>query len=175
MFINETSYINCDNRLLSPYLDKTPDLAHSSHRATRGGVHVKRALTKVNLLHCLPLILSSFALSPVHAVEKGYIDAVQADLDEFTSGKFEPPPESTWVGSLENQTGGSSNSFNKLKNFSSYVKEKSPGSYIFYAKLPTSYQIRLQQEYLATGDIEQLKRNIFKYSREVKKQKRYAR
>ncbi|MET0026816.1 MAG: hypothetical protein ABW101_04200, partial [Candidatus Thiodiazotropha sp.] len=101
-----------------------------------------------------------------------YIDAVTADVEEFSTGSFNPPEESPWVAKIAGQSAAGGSPQEKLEDFSSFIKEKSPGSYIFYSKLPKEYQTRLHQDYLATGDLEKIKQDIFKYSREVKRQNR---
>jgi hypothetical protein len=57
----------------------------------------------------------------------------------------------------------------RIWSISRYIQSKSPGSYIFYKKLPTDYQQRLHRDYLATGDLDRIKQDIFKYTREVKR------
>ena len=133
---------------------------------------MEQSLSRKHFLSYLPFIICASTLSPLQAAESGYIDAIQADHEEFTTGEFKPPAESSWVGSLSSQTESHKLTYETLEDFSSFLKEESPGSFIFYTKLPETYQSRLHREYLATGNLEELKQNIFKYSSEVKKQNR---
>ncbi len=103
------------------------------------------------------------------AVDSGYVDAVEADLAEFTTGTFKAPPDSTWVGAEADAAGGAAPAVGDLDGFSSFLRSKSPGSFIFYKKLPVEYQEQLHQDYLATGDLERIKADIFKYTRETKR------
>ena len=107
----------------------------------------------------------------LYAVQSGYLDAIKADFDEFNSGVFEPPPESTWIGSLSTDNSNAGLTYENLQDFSLFLKEVSPGSFIFYNKLPTQYKNQLHQQYLKTGNLDEIKKNIFKYSSEIKKQK----
>ena len=102
---------------------------------------------------------------PALALDDGYIDAIEADVAEFTTKEFSPPAESSWLGSED----GEAAQLADLAGFSSFLQKKSPGSYIFYKKLPTEYKEQLHQDYLATGDLERIKSDIFKYTREVKR------
>ncbi len=125
------------------------------------------------LLLCLPSLLALSVHSPsTHADVNGYIDAVKADAEEFSTGNFTPPEDSPWVANISAQSTAGETPESKLEDFSNFLKEKSPGSYIFYSKLPKDYQTRLHQEYQATGDLEKTKQDIFRYSREVKRNNR---
>jgi hypothetical protein len=111
------------------------------------------------------LLIGSLQATTAHAVDPGYLTAVEADVAEFTSKEFQPPPDSTWLGSKDSEAAQLAD----LKGFSSFLRSKSPGSYIFYNKLPTEYQELLHKDYLATGDLDRVKQDIFKYTREMKK------
>jgi hypothetical protein len=112
------------------------------------------------------LLLGVAQIPSVLALDSGYIEAVKADMSEFTTKEFQAPENSKWMGS---DGGEEAAELNDLAGFSSYLQKKSPGSYIFYKKLPTEYQERLHQDYLATGDLDRIKQDIFKYTREAKK------
>ncbi|MEJ2694947.1 MAG: hypothetical protein P8166_18525 [Candidatus Thiodiazotropha sp.] len=111
------------------------------------------------------LLLSSFLFFPAWAVDPGYLETVEADVAEFTSQEFQPPADSTWLGGGEQEASPALD----LAGFASYLQDKSPGSYIFYMKLSFDYQERLHKDYLATGDLDRIKEDIFKYTREMKK------
>lgn len=115
------------------------------------------------LLACCVLIFS------VEAADNGYIEAVKADVAEFTTSEFQPPADSSWTGTIDNQSKTRGELLVELEDFSKFLKDKSPGNFIFYTKLPEDYKKRLHQEYLATGNLDQIKNNIFKYSRDIKK------
>ena len=104
----------------------------------------------------------------LQAAESDYIDAVEADVKEFSTHEFQAPPGSTWLGSADAALSGIQSG--TLDGFSRFLSIKSPGSHIFYRKLPKVYQEQLHSDYLATGDLERIKEDIFKYSREVKRQ-----
>jgi hypothetical protein len=109
-------------------------------------------------------------LLPLHASESEYLDAIKADYEEFTTGMFEIPPDSTWISSLDSQTESHNLAYKKLEDFSTFLKEQSPGSFIFYNKLPKAYQSQLHQDYLKTGNLDEIKQSIFKYTDELKNQ-----
>jgi hypothetical protein len=110
------------------------------------------------------LLLGTAHIPSVLALDPGYIEAVKADVSEFTTQEFQAPENSAWLGSGDSAAAELAD----LPGFSSYIQKKSPGSYIFYKKLPTEYQQRLYQDYLATGDLDRIKQDIFKYTREVR-------
>ncbi|MBW9256951.1 MAG: hypothetical protein K1566_00365 [Candidatus Thiodiazotropha sp. (ex. Lucinisca nassula)] len=115
-------------------------------------------------------LLSSLSIgNQLHAMQSGYLDAVKADYNEFNSGTFEPPAESTWIGSLSADADSARLSYDNLQDFSLFLKEASPGSFIFYNKLPDRYKDQLHQHYLKSGNLDEIKKDIFNYSREVKK------
>lgn len=102
----------------------------------------------------------------LQAAQTDYLDAVKADMQEFTTHEFKAPADSTWVGSTDEALSGGE--LSTLEGFSQFLRSKSPGSHIFYKKLPQAYQEQLRTDYLATGDLERVKEDIFKYTREVK-------
>jgi hypothetical protein len=98
-------------------------------------------------------------------VDSSYINAIEADVAEFTTNEFHPPADSNWLGNTDSDT----TQLKDLNSFSEYLKNKSPGSYIFYTTLPREYKERLHKDYLLTGDLDRIKQDIFKYTREAKK------
>jgi hypothetical protein len=111
------------------------------------------------------VLLLMASMGNAHALNQGYLDAVRADVKEFSSHEFEAPADSDWLGGEENL----SSQLTDLKGFSEFIRTKSPGSYIFYIKLADEHKKKLHQDYLSTGDIHRLKQDIFKYTREMKK------
>ncbi|WP_316365598.1 hypothetical protein [Candidatus Thiodiazotropha sp. CDECU1] len=118
---------------------------------------------RIALSCCLSIFLCQSGKA--FGIDAGYIDAVEADVAEFTTNEFNPPADSSWLGSADSE----STKLMDLNGFSDHLQNKSPGSYIFYKKLPGEYKERLLKDYLATGDLERVKQDIFKYTREVKK------
>ena len=110
------------------------------------------------------LLAGSFSL-PSEALDTGYIEAVKADAAEFQSGEFVPPEGSGWLGASLSD----SIKMADLAGFSEFLQSKSPGSFIFYKKLPAEYKEQLHKDYLATGDLDRIKQDIFKYNRQLKK------
>jgi hypothetical protein len=127
------------------------------HRRVAGALAARCVLLSLGWLYGLN----------TQAAEAGYVEAVEADAAEFATHEFQAPAGSTWTGSAnaEGEGGGQSGS---LEGFSKFLLAKSPGSHIFYRKLPYAYQKKLHQDYLATGDLERIKDGIFKYTRELK-------
>jgi hypothetical protein len=121
-------------------------------------------------LFLLSLLLGLAINNPLNAMESSYLDAVIADYDEFNNGTFEAPIESTWIGSLSSDNSTSNQAYEKLQDFSLYLKEESPGTFIFYDNLPAKYKNQLHQQYLKTGNLDEIKKDIFKYSNEIKQQ-----
>jgi hypothetical protein len=115
------------------------------------------------LLTC-HLSIGFFLSGTALAVDTGYIDAIEADVAEFTTNEFHPPVDSDWLGNVDSE----STQLMDQDGFSDYLRNKSPGSFIFYKKLPGEYKVRLLKDYLATGDFDRIKQDIFKYTHEVK-------
>ncbi len=125
---------------------------------------MESVMTRWLTICCGSLLMGSVSL-PAMALEPGYIGAVEADVAEFTSGEFVPPENSTWLGTNSKETSQMAD----LDGFSKFLQDKSPGSFIFYKKLPIEYKEQLQKDYLATGDLDRIKDDIFKYTRQLKK------
>jgi hypothetical protein len=131
---------------------------------------------RLTIPHRERLIFSLFLIlmnvnGALFANDSDYLEAIKADYEEFDTGVFIPPPGSSWVSTRNNGSGLPSLSHEKLEDFSSFLREESPGSFIFFDKLPKQYQTQLHQNYLETGNLDEIKKNIFKYSSELKKQK----
>lgn len=148
-----------------------PGLSSPAHRNTR-----RYPVRQTTNRHCcyryLALLFCLNFCAQLNASERDYQEAIIADYEEFSSGVFTPPSDSPWINSPGNNPDNNIPSYENLEDFSAFVKKESPGSFIFYNKLPKNYQNRLHQEYLKTGNLEEIKKNIFKYSSEVKKQNR---
>ncbi|MES9833975.1 MAG: hypothetical protein ABW139_17190 [Candidatus Thiodiazotropha sp. DIVDIV] len=125
-------------------------------------------LASALLLGLLTILLF---LNHAYAIDSGYVDAVKADAAEFSTNEFLPPANSMWLGDDENESA----QLVDLQGFSEFISSKSPGSYIFYKKLNDKYRKKLHQDYLATGDLDRVKQDIFKYTKEMKKQSRTSR
>ncbi|MCG7872539.1 MAG: hypothetical protein N0C81_02325 [Candidatus Thiodiazotropha lotti] len=129
-----------------------------------------RQIKLIQSLFLLSLLSSLSIGNQLHAMQSEYVDAIKADYHEFNSGTFEPPPELTWVGAVSTDTSNAGLAYENLQDFSLFLKEASPGSFIFYNKLPDQYKDQLHQQYLKTGNLDEIKKDIFKYSSEIKKQ-----
>ncbi|MEJ2620084.1 MAG: hypothetical protein P8163_07430 [Candidatus Thiodiazotropha sp.] len=116
----------------------------------------------------LSLLLSMALSNPLNAMQSGYLDAIKADYDEFNSGIFELPAESSWIGSEISDGSNGSLSYEKLHDFALFLKQASPGSFIFFNILPDKYKNQLHQQYLKTGNLDKIKQDIFIYSNELK-------
>jgi hypothetical protein len=114
----------------------------------------------------LGLLAATASLSRAYALDPGYIEAVKADAEEFTTHEFHAPADSTWLGDTDNRSAQLAD----LQGFSEYIRSKSPGTYIFYQQLTDEYRSKLHQDYLSTGDLDRVKQDIFKYMREIKQQ-----
>ncbi|MES9972268.1 MAG: hypothetical protein ABW092_19720 [Candidatus Thiodiazotropha sp.] len=98
-------------------------------------------------------------------IDSSYIESIEADVAEFTTNEFNPPADSSWLGNKDSETTKQMD----LNGFSDHLQDKSPGSFIFFEKLSNEYKQRLLKDYLATGDLERVKQDIFKYTRAMKK------
>lgn len=98
------------------------------------------------------------------ASQQDYIEAIEADVDEFTSGTFDPPKGSKWVDTGLGDNGGAAKKTETLETFAEFLKNESPGTYIFYKKLPLEFKQKVLEEYLAIGDIERTKKSILRYA-----------
>ncbi len=101
---------------------------------------------------------------PVIASQKAYIEAIEADVDEFSSGTFTAPADSSWTGLDSTGAGMSQKNTETLESFSEFLKQASPGSYIFYVKLPPALQRKILEEYRTLGDLERTKKTILNFS-----------
>jgi hypothetical protein len=120
-------------------------------------------------IHLGLLLTGGLLCVSAEAADPDYIDAIKADVAEFTTHEFQTPPDSSWVGSgSESSQNGGTQSMD-LNGFSAFLQKKTPGSYIFYEKLSMKYKQKLHGDYLATGDLDRVKADIFKYSREARK------
>lgn len=126
------------------------------HRRVTGALAIRRALLSLGCVHCMSL----------QAAGSGYVEAVEADVGEFATHEFQAPDGSAWIGSSNAESEGGQ--LGSLDGFSRFLLARSPGSHIFYRKLPIDYQERLHRDYLATGDLERIKEEIFRYTRELK-------
>lgn len=108
-------------------------------------------------------------MNSASAADKEYLEAVEADAAEFTSKVFEVSPGSPWVVSTAATTADNAAQSGGLEEFSAFIKAKTPGSFIFYKKLTDDYKRRLQQDYLATGDLDRIKDDIFRYTKEMRR------
>jgi hypothetical protein len=120
-----------------------------------------KSIRKVVFFIYLPGIIVAY---PAFGIDSGYIDAVKADVAEFAAHEFQAPVNSDWLG----DSAGEAAQLMDLEGFSTFLKKNSPGSFIFYAKLPIEYKNRLHSDYLTTGDLDRVKQDIFKYTRQVK-------
>jgi len=106
------------------------------------------------------------------AFDKDYLRAIKADVAEFHTHEFQPPKGTdSWListGAATSEQGGQQET---LEGFSRFLREESPGSYIFFRKLPLKYKRRVHADYLATGDIRRMKQNIFNYSKQARQER----
>jgi hypothetical protein len=119
--------------------------------------------------HLGSILMASLICASADAADAGYVAAIKADVAEFTTHEFQAPPDSAWIGSGDEASQGEGSQLMDLESFSTFLQKKSPGSYIFYKKLPVEYKEKLRSDYLSTGDLDRIKQDIFKYSREVKR------
>ncbi len=93
------------------------------------------------------------------AIDKSYVDAVKADVDEFTSGQFNPPSNSPWVPGTSRK-GVAAGTAVHLADFNKILRAKMRGSFIRYQQLPEWQQVQIYQTYEKTGDLDRVKREI---------------
>ncbi|MCU7810691.1 MAG: hypothetical protein KZQ77_05575 [Candidatus Thiodiazotropha sp. (ex Notomyrtea botanica)] len=122
----------------------------------------------IGLVACLVPVVWLTHGHTVQAADREYLLAVEADVAEFDGHVFEIPSDSPWVGSDSQAPILSGGQNGGLDSFSVFIESKSPGSYIFYKKLPEVYKMRLHQDYLTTGDLDRVKDDIFRYTKELK-------
>jgi hypothetical protein len=115
------------------------------------------------------LLTGGVISSSVLAAGADYIAAIEADVAEFTTHEFQAPADSGWIGAGDEAAQGAGSQSMDLDGFSASLRKKTPGSFIFYKKLPMEYQRKLHDEYLSTGDLDRIKEDIFKYTREVRR------
>ncbi len=121
--------------------------------------NICNAALVINLFICLVFSL------PGVASQREYIEAIKADVDEFSTGSFDAPEDSaSWTGADSENLGGSEINTESLESFSDFLKKESPGTYIFYRKLPLEFKKKIFEEYLTLGDIERTKQSVLRYS-----------
>ena len=101
---------------------------------------------------------------PVVASQREYIEAIKADVAEFSSGVFNAPEGNAWIDAAQLTFGAAGKKTESLESFSDFLKTESPGSHIFYKKLPPEFKQKIFEEYLTTGDLERTKKDILKYT-----------
>ena len=106
-------------------------------------------LLSAALLFCIPPAVS--------AATPDYVDAVTADLNEFSSGKFDTPSSSDWLGSQQGAADGTAS----MEDFEAFVKSKFRGTYILFVRLSASQKHEIWQDYVATGDLGGIRSNIY--------------
>jgi hypothetical protein len=131
----------------------------------RGVKEMFFVLKQTRVVISIYTMLGICGFRPAFGIDQEYLTAIEADVAEFTSHEFQPPADKSWLG----DSSGDTTQLMDLSGFAAFLKEKSPGSYLFYEKLPSEYKDRLHKDYLATGDLDRIKQDIFKYTREVKK------
>jgi hypothetical protein len=108
-------------------------------------------------------LLGLISIESAYGIDQGYIDAIEADVAEFATHDFQPPAGSKWLGESANELV----QLMDLESFSLFLKNKSPGSFIFYEKLPVQYKNQLHNDYRVTGDLDRIKEDIFRYTGEI--------
>lgn len=93
-----------------------------------------------------------------------YIAAVQAEVDEFTTGEFRLAADSPWRGIVASDNAGPETLSGPagLAEFDRFLKEAMPGTYIMYARLPTWKKEQIYRSYIDTGDIGKTRDLIYK-------------
>ena len=118
-------------------------------------------------------IVALFLLIPTMAfaaVEKDYIDAVKMDFEEFSTGSFNPPGNSSW---LPNGTKASADGTDSLESFSKFLIKRYPGTYILFKKLPEAQKLQVMQDYVKNGDVGAIRSNIFSMIRKKRGPSRF--
>lgn len=98
-------------------------------------------------------------------VSQEYLDAVKLDFDEFKTGEFKAPVNSTW---MPTGTKASVDGTDSLESFSQFLLKKFPGTYILYKKLDDKQKTTVWQDYVQTGDLGGIRSNIFSLRRSAR-------
>lgn len=93
-----------------------------------------------------------------------YIEAVQAEVDEFATGQFKLRKDSPWRGIVESEKSGPETLSGPagLEQFDRFLKETMPGTYIMYVRLPVWKKEQIYRDYVDTGDIDKTRDHIYK-------------
>lgn len=101
-------------------------------------------------------VLSLGGIATVQASPQQYLEAVQADVNEFTSGKFILDPQSPWIARPDSGVG-----INDLDGFTAFLRRELPGTYILFVRLPPPTREKIFQEYVNTGDLGKARSDIY--------------
>lgn len=108
--------------------------------------------------HRLVIALSLYALScAAAAASSAYIEAVRADVNEFSGMRFALPESNTWQRSAAAENDGTAS----LDDFEKFVKSKFRGTYILFARLPEWKKTEIWEDYVSTGDLGGIRSNIY--------------
>lgn len=96
------------------------------------------------------------------SVNQEYVDAVKLDFEEFSTGTFKAPENSTWMPTGKKASVDGTDS---LESFSQFLQKRFPGTFILYKKLDDSQKTAVWKDYVNTGDLGGIRSNIFSMRR----------
>ena len=96
---------------------------------------------------------------PVALAGQAYMQAVEAEVEEFSSGSFDLPAGSPWTSS-PTVLAGSTAASGDFDEFNMFFRKKLPGTYIRYRQLPQSVKMQIYQEYVKTGDLSKVRSRV---------------
>ena len=91
-----------------------------------------------------------------YAADSSYVEALQAEVDEFETGKFNLDPKSPWIAKADAGAGTTD-----LEGFTKFLRRELPGTYILFVRLPKSTQMKLFENYVNTGDLGKVRGDIY--------------
>lgn len=100
------------------------------------------------------------ALTAISVAQAGeaYVQAVQAEVAEFTSGSFDLPESSPWL--PDAKAAGIHRASAEFEQFNKDFRKKAPGTYIRYNQLPYAIQQQIYRDYVKTGDFNKVRADV---------------
>jgi hypothetical protein len=92
----------------------------------------------------------------VQAASEAYIDAVNAEVSEFTTGEFSLSTTSPWIARAD-----SGASISDVAGFKKFLRSELPGTYILFVRLPEGTQVKIFEDYRDTGDLGKARSDIY--------------
>lgn len=124
-------------------------------------MNTARTALRICLPALAPLLL---APAPAAADRQSYLEAVAAEVEEFTSGRFPLSADSPWVAAA-GPGEGAAEAADPRESFAELIMYNMPGTYRLYQKLSPEQQGAVFEAYSETGDLDKVRGQIMEVLR----------